>query len=692
MTKNLVTTAALFILLSGSASLAETQTMVQSQGTAPEILEESSLKKDINPCEDFYQFSCGGWLAKTTVPSDKNSVNRVSTPLSDAVDWKLHQILESDVQGTNRSPVTYAKKMADDYASCLQADLGSGAAKNFLLNKINKIREAKGPQALARTIAELQLEGTDVLFSFGSFQDPRDSNKVIADAAQGGMVFHDPDYYVNPSPKSEQIRKKYLEYMVSTFILLGDEPAAAARAAESAFSVEKKLASHAFSIADQNDPAKTTHLMNSTDLQKLAPTFHWDIYFHTLGLTPGELNVDEPEFFKNLDLLLSQTSKADMDAYLAWQLTNRSLAEMGAAFENAHFQFWDAFMNGAKTQKPRWQVCTRAVEQGLGYALAEAYVQTIQGKAIKEKTNEMIDQVKAAFAEDLKSLSRGPSAWMDLDTVKEAFEKMKRMNQKVGAPDKFRNYDSLETTRQSFLQNSYRIAAFESHRDLMKIGKPVDRTEWSMMPWEVNAYYDRSNNEFVFPFGILQPPSLDLAASDGANMGSFGGGTIGHELTHGFDNNGSKYNSLGNLKNWWSEKTRTQFEKKAQCFAQQADQYEIPAIHMKVKGQQTLEENMADQGGVKLGAMALSKILEKRKPGKPWLGQYNERQQYWIAYAQSWCTKYTDENLRYLMTLNTHPPAEFRVNSVVMNRPDFAKDFMCKKKDRMNPLQKCALW
>jgi len=318
-------------------------------------------------------------------------------------------------------------------------------------------------------------------------------------------------------------------------------------------------------------------------------------------------------------------------------------------------------------------------------------VKSFDGSEIKKKTEKMISDIKDAFQTDLLSLSQGPDAWLDQDTYAGALEKIQLMGQKVGGPEKWRDYSQLEKQGSNFLFNTLYVTKFESRRDFKKIGGAVDRGEWYMMPWEFNAYYDPANNEFNFPFGILQPPSLDFTATEGANLGSFGGGTIGHELTHGFDNSGAQYDAHGNIKNWWSETTQKKFDEKAQCFIDQANQYMIKEVSLTVDGSQTLTENLADQGGVKLGYTALEKSLQQRPEGAAWNG-YSERQQYWIAYAQSWCTKSRPESLRVQMTSDPHPPAEFRVNGIVMNRPEFARDFKCAGGAKMTPVNRCSIW
>lgn len=672
-----------FIILSGVLTFAE---------PIPKILDESAMK-DIDPCTDFYQFACGGWLDSTIIPEDRPSVSRQVTALADSVDVNLNKILEEYAKGDfNSHPARYAQKLSDFYESCMAADQNTRTAVALLQEQILNIRQARTPEELAQLIAHLHQLGVSALFNFGSFQDLNDSTQIIGNAGQGGMALGEREYYVSKDIKMIEVRHRYLAYMAKLFNLLGDTKEDANEIAVSVLKTEITLAQQAYSIADYNNPGKINHRVDRQGLKNLAPHFNWDVYFQTLGLSSSALNVSEPEFFSNLDQLLTSIAPKDLQNYLIWQLLNRSAADMGSTFEQVHFDFWESYMNGRKKMLPRWKLCTQNAESSLGYALAEAYIETFDGTAIKNKTESMIAQIKETFTEDLHLLTSGPQAWFDEDTLAEALRKVSSMGQKVGAPDKFLNYDSLPTTSANFLQNSFTVAHFESTRDLNKIGKPVDKSEWDMMPWEVNAYYDRSNNEFVFPFGILQPPSLDLTASDGANFGSFGGGTIGHELTHGFDNNGAQYDSHGNLRNWWSPQTLAQFTQRAQCYIDQADSYRIDELGLNVKGEQTLEENLADQGGVKLGYLALEKILAQWPEGTPWLGKYNERQQYWIGYAQSWCTKSTIENLRERMTRDVHPPSEFRVNAVLMNRPEFARDFNCQAGARMAPINRCLLW
>ncbi len=664
----------------------------QTTAPFPEIIDQSALKESVNPCEDFYQFACGSWIEQTPIPPEKTGINRQTTAMTDSVDLRLNQILEAYVRGDFQTPATEAVRLANFYTSCMTLERQPDESIKLIKSEITKIQETHSAEDVASLLAQFQLNGISGFFGVYSMPDYNDSSRIILDVSQGGMGLNNPAYYLNQDVKSVEIRQKYTEYIASLFQLIGMEIVSSHQTASRILQIETSLAQKAYSMTDQSDPDKVKHLMGLQDLKTLMPHFRWDSYFQSLGLNPIDLNVDEPEFFANLDTVLARLSKKDRDNYLIWSLLNKTSSKMGGNFETTSFSFWSTYMNGAAVMAPRWKVCTQATEKFLGYALAEAYVRTLDGEAIKVKTNDMIDQIKETFLTDLTLLSTGLGAWIDGSTMTEAINKTKAIARKVGGPEKLRDYSSLQISSTSYLENWFRISSFESHRDLAKIGQPVDQSEWDMMPWEVNAYYDRSKNEFIFPFGILQPPSLDLTASDGANYGAFGGGTIGHELTHGFDNNGSKFDSHGNLKNWWSPKTQDNFNKKAQCFIDQANAYKITSVGLNVNGEQTLEENLADQGGVRLGYLALTKILSTRPEGPKWLGKYSERQQYWVAYAQSWCSKYTDASLRSQMTNDEHPPAEFRVNAVLLNQPEFAVDFSCASQSRMSPVNRCSIW
>jgi putative endopeptidase len=682
-------------------ALSVAPTLAMAATAIPDILDESALKDgstgrgNVAPCDDFYQFACGNWMDHTTIPSDRSSIYHQSSGLADQTDALLHTILLHYSKGDFRVKSTYAKMLGDEYASCMARDKTATSSKAILRAELAKIAMIHDSQSLAEGVANLHLLGASAFFGLSSAADPNNSKETIAIASTGGMSLPDKDYYLNTDAKSLEIVAKFQAYIRALFVENGATADTAATAASQVFAIEKFLASKALSLDERNDPAKTNHPMSVTEFAALAPNFNWKAYFAALGLPNlSSLNVTEPVFYANIGTLLTKFTLAETKVYLEWLLIDRAANSTGPENEKLSFGFWNRYLNGQKTPKARWKDCTARVENSLGYALAEAYVGQLDGAAIKARVEAMILQIKAAFADDLDRLANGQDAWMDQATEKAALEKLALLGQKVGAPDKWQDYDALKLGRVSFLENSLNISKYSSRRDLAKIGKPVDRSEWYMMPWEINAYYDPSTNEFNFPFGILQPPSFDLKASDGANLGAFGGGTIGHELTHGWDDDGRKYDGYGNIKDWWSPETKAQFETKSACYVEQANAYPIivEGKTFTVNGAAIITENLADQGGVKLGYVALEKILQSRAPVAPWLGKYTENQTYWIAYAQSWCAKRSPESMRSLITTNPHPPEEFRVNGVLMNRPEFASDFGCKAGDRMVPAKRCSIW
>jgi putative endopeptidase len=666
--------------------------------TVPDILDASALKDGsdgkpaISPCDDFYQFSCGQWIEKTVIPADKDRVMHQSTALADRTDEKLNELILKLEKPDSKLQTPASDQIIDFYNSCIDFEKSVPSSKALLERELAAVENLSDKSKLPQLLAHLHLGGTGALFAFGSGQDLKDSNSMIGFLDQAGMALPEPSYYFEKDKKSVEIRKRYIDHITKVLILIGQDKKMATQNAKIILAFETKLAEKAMSFDDRQNPAKINHPITRAALAQLTPAFNWNDYFTALGAPVSALNINEPDFFARMNEVIASTSLKDLKTYLEWQLVNRSGSQVSFELDEENFEFWDKFLRGEKEMKPWWKRCTHEIEHKLGYALAEVYVKTIDSEAIRARIDSMIHWIEDTFKQDLDSLSVSKGGWLDDSTKAEALKKLTKLKQKLGAPNKWRDYSSLHTEPVSFFANDWKIAEFETRRDLAKIGKPVDRQEWDMMPWEINAYYDPPKNEFVFPFGILQPPSFDLKASDGANLGAFGGGTIGHELTHGFDNDGRQYDSNGNVKDWWSEDTKKKFDEKGQCYINQANSYKIESVGLSVDGKKSLTENLADQGGVKLGYAALLLAQSKRAPSAAWLGKYSENQQYWIAYAQSWCGKARPETLRQQIKTNPHPPEEFRVNGVIMNRPEFAHDFSCKEGSRMAPKLRCSLW
>ncbi|MBI3554641.1 MAG: M13 family metallopeptidase [Deltaproteobacteria bacterium] len=646
----------------------------------PDIIDANAINHAVNPCDDFYQYACGKWLGDLSMPSDKSTYYHQFTALDDKTRETLKTLIETAPSGS---------RLGRFYISCMNESSAAQSGRQTLTDRFANIDLIQNSQQLATAVAQLHLLGANVFFNFGSAQDLNDATQVIGFAAQGGMSLPERDYYLKTDAKSVETRKEFAAHVAKMLVLTDTSggygtPAADQAAAILAF--ETKLASAAFSLEDQGDPSKINHPVGAAGLKGLAPAFDWDGYFAALGTSaPAALNVTEPDFYTNLNTVLATTSLDQLKSYLKWQVVKRSAMLMGTATEEESFRFWQGYLAGKKQLEPRWKRCTNIVSSDLGDEVGKAFVDTINGASdTKRQTRTLIETIKGIFSGNLDSLT-----WLDSPTVAAAREKLSHVNDKVAFPDKWKDYSSVEISDSTLLQNDLNATRFESRRQLAKIGRPVDRTEWQMPPWEINAYYDPSLNEIVFPYGILQSPVFNLKASDGANMGALGA-TVGHELTHGFDNDGSKYDGLGNVKSWWPDEIRRGFEERAQCLIDQASKYEVlPGLF--VNGTRTLTENIADQGGTKLAYLAYKRMSAGRPAAAPVAG-FDENQQYFVSYAQSWCAKRTDESMRQQLISNTHPPEEFRVNGVLMNIPAFGETFGCREGSRMAPKNRCAVW
>jgi endothelin-converting enzyme/putative endopeptidase len=671
-------------------------TLTGFAGAAPSvqpILDESILDKKVDPCTDFYKYSCGGWLTQFQLPSDKASYWRQGNVLTDHLEEQLKGLLEGLAKKDSTSAGTpFAGALGNFYASCMNESKANKAGAKLLGELLKTLDDPKLNEkgTLSSRLARLHLLGSTGFFEFSNGQDLKDSSQMIAFLDRGGMSLPDRDYYLQDDAKSKEVRLKYKEHIARSLKLEGVNSARAKAASEFILKFETELAKHSLPKDDRRDVQKQFHPMTYAEVTKLVPSFDWDTYIAELGLTqpPAKFNVNEPEFLKALNDLLPTLKKEDLANYLKYKLIHRSAYYVGGPLQTEDFKFWRVYLNGQKELPPRWKYCTQIVSGEMGEALGQAYVASIIGSQdIREKTKEMLAEIKKAFRDNLENLS-----WMDTATREAAKKKLDKMASKVGWPEKWRDYSLLKIDRNDFFQNELSAEQFENKRSLAKIGKPTDRTEWDMLTWEPNAYYNDSNNEMVLPLGELVPPVFDPKFSEGANDGSLGGGTIGHELTHGFDDSGKDMDADGNFVTWWTPESKAKFDQKSACFIKQTESYDIiPGSTLRIRGKATLGENLADNGGVKLALMALKKSMKSRPAAAPVLGM-NELQQFFLAYAQGWCIKSTDEKLREQLLGDFHPPAEFRVNAVISNQPEFAEAFGCKAGSKMVPAERCAIW
>ena len=658
-------------------SLANAQ---QPGATYTPALDVTAMDRNIDPCVDFFAYSCGGWIKKNPIPADQSSWDTYSK-MQDENLSQLRGILEAaSVSDAKRNGVD--QKIGDYYASCTdeKAIEAKGAAPLHL--SLEKIAKISSKAELADAAAALIDD--NVLFRFDSIQDFRDANQVIADTDQGGLGLPDRDYYTKDDAKSIELRKGYLAHMQKMFELLGDQPKTAAEEAQTVMRIETALAKGSMTRVERRDPKALDHKMTSAELEKIAPEFRWQVYFAKVGMPAlPSLNVASPGFFKALNETLEKESLGDWKIYLRWHLVHADAAHLSAKFLNEDFAFYGKTLRGQQELKPRWKRCTEYVDDYLGEALGQAYVKKYFPPEAKQQALKIVKEIQTAMEQDINGLP-----WMSGATKQQALAKLHGMANKIGYPDKWRDYGKLEIVRGDELGNLERARKFEFDRQLAKIGKPVDRGEWGMTPPTVNAYYDPQMNDINFPAGVLQPPAFDPKSDAAPNYGDTGG-TVGHELTHGFDDEGRQFDAQGNLRDWWTEDDGKEFVKRASCISDQYSTYTI-VDDIKINGKLTLGEDVADLGGLLLAYVA-------------WKGDTNGQtlepidgltpdQRFFVGYGQSWCGQTRDETKRMRATVDPHSPEKYRTNGVVSNMPEFQEAFHCKAGAPMVNENRCRVW
>ena len=664
----------------------------QTKGTAQEpvlpyfpSLDLTSLDKSVDPCVDFYHYACGGWQKNNPIPADQTSWDVYAKLYQDNLNFLRGMLEQAAKVNGQRDEAT--QKTGDFYWSCMDESLVEKRGISPIQGDLDAINALNSTKEIATVAAQLQLVyGRPILFEGSSMQNLDNSEQEIAALFQGGLGLPDRDYYTKEDDRSKEIRERYVQHVRKVFELAGAKPEQAKKDAETVMRIESPLAKASMTRVQQRDPYNLKHPMKVGDLNSLAPNFDWAAYYKA-GQYPGfeTVNVGMPDFFKELNALLANEPVENWKTYLRFHVVNSASPYLSKAFVDEDFEFYRKYLRGAKEQQPRWKRCVSYTDRNLGEALGQVYVARVFSPQMKQDALDMTRRIEEAMAMRIQQLD-----WMSSATKEQALNKLHGIRNKIGYPDKWRDYNAVKITRDDFAGNVRRSSEFESRREINKIGKPVNRGEWDMTPPTVNAYYNPRMNDINFPAGVLEPPLFDPKLDAAPNYGDTGG-TIGHELTHGFDDEGSQFDANGNLKNWWTKEDRKKFDTRTRCVQDQYAQYVI-VDDIKINSKLTLGEDVADLGGEILGYIAWQDATKDNQL-MPVEGLTPE-ERFFIGFAQWACGNERPEQLRVNALTNPHSPLEDRINGVVVNMPEFAKAFACKAGQPMvKPEGKvCKVW
>jgi putative endopeptidase len=653
------------------------------------VFDPTIIDPSVDPCDDFYQFSCRGWLSRNPLPADQTSYGRF-TELEDLNRLQLKGILEEAAAGksTANGDRANAQKIGDEYASCMDTAAINQKGIGPLQPELDRVAHLKSKAGLPELIAHLHDSGVNAFFGMGSGQDYADSSVVIAVFGAGGLGLPERDYYTRTDAKSVEQRAQYVAHVQKIFELSGASKAEAAKDAHVVLQTETRLAEASLTVTDQRDPQNLNHPTDLATLSKEMSNFSLATYMTGMHAPAvNKVNESEPKFMAAFNKIIADTPLDQIKIYLRWHVLHAFAgSSMPESFDHESWEFYAHTLNGAQQQQPRWKRCVNRVDGELGEALGQVYVKRYFPPADKQRAVALTLAVEQAMEEDIDDLD-----WMSAETKVRAKEKLHGVMNKVGYPEKWRDYSNLQIVRGDALGNEVRSAQFERARDLAKIGRPVDKEEWGMTPPTVNAYYDPQQNNVNFPAGYFQPPFFSGKEDDASNFGDMGS-TVGHELTHGFDDEGRQFDATGNLKDWWTKDDQLKFTDRADCMVKQYDAIEsVPGVHL--NGKLTLGENLADLGGLWLAwiawqekAMAAHVDMTEKTEG------YTPEQRFWIAYAQQWCTQTRPENLRAAALTDPHAPDAYRANSILQDLPAFAKSFSCKAPSKMVSPKPCRVW
>ncbi len=657
-----------------------------AEPTSGSGVDTKAMDTTVSPCQNFYQYACGTWRKDNPIPADQSRWSRFNQ-LADQNLKISKEILEKSAKpDAGRSAID--QKIGDYYASCMDEAAIDAKGVQPIEPTLAGINALASKKDLTNEIAKLQHAGVRAFFSFFVRPDAKNAKDQIASVGQGGLGLPDRDYYLRDDARSVALRKQYQDHIRTMFELLAKTQGKGGSDAEARMQVvmkiETALAKASLDRVSLRNPDNTYHKMTVDQLEGLAPEIQWMQFFKTTGLPPIQaLNVGMPDFIKSLNTLIDSTSMTDIQTYLTWHVLLSDATLLSRPFRDASFDFFSKTLSGVKEQPARWKQCVQATDRALGEALGQKFVEVAFSGPSKTKALQLVNEIEKQMAEDIKT-----ATWMSPGTKDQALTKLQQVSNKIGYPEKWRDYTTVKVVRGDYFGDTRRATEFAIERNLGKLGKPVDKTEWGMTPPTVNAYYNPPENNINFPAGILQPPFYNAKADDAVNYGAIGV-VIGHELTHGFDDQGRRYDGSGNLRDWWSPADAKNFETRADCVVKEYGGFS-PVTGVNLNGKLTLGENAADNGGIHLAYAALMESLGGKVTTKK--DGLTPPQQFFVGYAQIWCENATEQNSRLRALTDPHSPGQYRVNGVLQNLTEFREAFSCKVGDPMVSADPCRVW